>query len=169
MGGIINELEDGVNYLTDYLPQSLVSASKEMIETCYNVGFERLLDEDEDTSLNESIDTVLFQAANELLNLMKMSIKKQGYDFNELVASEIINSLYRKWVKRGKIRMKVKKWVRTLAKTLFIIGAFVMFGLAGNCEVYPNYPMSKVLIYSCISAICFLPYLLIFAYESEDD
>ena len=95
MDGIINELEDGVNYLTDYLPKSLVSSSKEMIETFYNVGFERLFDEDEDTSINESIDTVLFQAANELLNLMKMSIKKQGYDFNELVAREIINSLYK--------------------------------------------------------------------------
>lgn len=95
MGGIINELEDGVNYLNDYLPQNLVSASKEMIETCYNISLQRLLDEDEDTSLDESIDTVLFQAANELLNLMKMSIKKQGYDFNELLASKIINSLYK--------------------------------------------------------------------------
>lgn len=91
MDGIINELEDGVNYLNDYLPQNLVSASKEMIEACYNI----MIDGGEDTSLDESINTVLFQAANELLNLMKMIIKKQGYDFNELLGSTIINSLYK--------------------------------------------------------------------------
>lgn len=66
--------------------------------------------------------------------------------------------------------MKVKKWVRTLAKILFIIGAFIVFGIAGNCDAYPNYPISKVLIYLSISVGLFLPYLLIFIHEgSEED
>ena len=66
--------------------------------------------------------------------------------------------------------MKVKKWVRTIAKALFVIGGFIVFGIAGNCDAYPNYPISKVLIYSIISAVLCLPYVLIFIHEwSEDD
>lgn len=66
--------------------------------------------------------------------------------------------------------MKVKKWVRRLSKALFFVGVCVVFGLAGNCDAYPNYPIYKVLIYSIISAVLFLPYLLIFIHEgSEDD
>lgn len=66
--------------------------------------------------------------------------------------------------------MKIKKWCKTLSKMLLFIGALVAFSLAGKCDMYPNYPMSKVLIYSIVSALCFLPYMLIFIYEeSEDD
>ena len=65
------------------------------------------------------------------------------------------------------IKLKVKKWVRTLAKSLFFIGAFIVFGLAGNCDAYPNYPIAKVLIYSMISAVLCLPYLLIFIHEGN--
>ncbi len=64
--------------------------------------------------------------------------------------------------------MKVKKGVRTLAKSLFVMGAFIFFGLAGNCDAYPNYPITKVLIYSIISAVLCLPYLLIFIHEEID-
>lgn len=64
--------------------------------------------------------------------------------------------------------MKVKKWVRNVAKVLFFVGVCVVVGLAGNCDAYPNFPITKVLIYALVSAICFLPYLLIFIYESED-
>lgn len=65
--------------------------------------------------------------------------------------------------------MKVKKWVRTTSKVLFFIGACITFGIAGNCDAYHNYSMSKVLIYSIVSALCLLPYFLIFIHESEDD
>lgn len=66
--------------------------------------------------------------------------------------------------------MKVKKWVRTLAKLLFFVGVCLVAGIAGNCDAYPNYPIYKVFIYSIISAVCFFPYLLIFIHEeSEED
>ena len=66
--------------------------------------------------------------------------------------------------------MKLKKWVRTLSKILFFVGVCLVAGIAGNCDAYPNYPITKVLIYSIISAVCFFPYLLIFIHEgSEDD
>lgn len=65
--------------------------------------------------------------------------------------------------------MKVKKWVRTVSKVLFFIGALVAFSLAGKCDMYPNYPMSKVFIYALVSVICFLPYFLIFIHEESED
>ena len=61
--------------------------------------------------------------------------------------------------------MKVKKSVRNVSKVLSFIGAIIAVGTAGNCDAYKNYPVSKVLIYSIISAICFLPYLFIFINE----
>ena len=71
--------------------------------------------------------------------------------------------------RRWKRKMKVKKWVRTASKVLFFIGVCITFGIAGNCDAYPDYPIGKVLIYALISAICFLPYLLIFINEESED
>lgn len=65
--------------------------------------------------------------------------------------------------------MKVKKGVRTLAKSLFVMGMFVAFGIAGNCDAYPNYPISKVLIYSIISAVLCLPDLVIFIHDGNEE
>lgn len=65
--------------------------------------------------------------------------------------------------------MKLKKWVRTTAKLLFFIGVCVVFGLAGNCDLYPTFPMKKVLIYALISIVLFSPYFFIFIHDIEDD
>lgn len=65
--------------------------------------------------------------------------------------------------------MKVKKWVRNLSKLLFFIGVCVIFGLAGNCDLYPTFPMKKVLIYTLISIVLFSPYFFIFIRDIEDD
>ena len=65
--------------------------------------------------------------------------------------------------------MKVKKSVRNISNVLFFIGAIIGIGIAGNCDVYPDYTMSKALIYSIISAICFLPYILIFIHEDSEE
>lgn len=65
--------------------------------------------------------------------------------------------------------MKFKKWVRTIAKLLFFIGVCVVFGLAGNCDLYPTFPMKKVLIYTVISIVLFSPYFFIFVHDIEDD
>lgn len=65
--------------------------------------------------------------------------------------------------------MKLKKWVRTTAKLLFFIGVCVVFGLAGNCDLYPNFPMKKVVIYTIVSLVLFSPYFFIFIHDIEDD
>ena len=65
--------------------------------------------------------------------------------------------------------MKVKKSVRNVSNVLFFIGAIIGVGIAGNCDTYQNYPMSKALIYSIISAICFVPYMLIFIHEDNEE
>lgn len=65
--------------------------------------------------------------------------------------------------------MKLKKWVRNLSKLLFFIGVCVVFGLAGNCDLYPTFPMKKVLIYTLISIVLFSPYFFIFVHDIEDD
>lgn len=65
--------------------------------------------------------------------------------------------------------MKIKKWVRNLSKLLFFIGVCVIFGLAGNCDLYPTFPMKKVLIYILISIVLFSPYFFIFVHDIEDD
>ena len=65
--------------------------------------------------------------------------------------------------------MKVKKWVRTTSKLLLFIGVCVVFGLAGNCDLYPTFPMKKVLIYTLISIVLFSPYFFIFVHDIEDD
>lgn len=67
------------------------------------------------------------------------------------------------------IKMKVKKWVRTTSKLLLFIGVCVVFGLAGNCDLYPTFPMKKVLIYTLISIVLFSPYFFIFIHDIEDD
>lgn len=65
--------------------------------------------------------------------------------------------------------MKIKKWVRTTSKLLLFIGVCVVFGLAGNCDLYPTFPMKKVLIYALISTVLFSPYFFIFIHDIEDD
>ena len=65
--------------------------------------------------------------------------------------------------------MKLKKWVRTLSKLLLFIGVCVVFGLAGNCDLYPTFPMKKVLIYTLISIVLFLPYFFIFIHDIDED
>ena len=65
--------------------------------------------------------------------------------------------------------MKIKKWVRNLSKLLFFIGVCVVFGLAGNCDLYPTFPMKKVLIYTLISIVLFSPYFFIFVHDIEGD
>ena len=65
--------------------------------------------------------------------------------------------------------MKLKKRVRNIAKLSFFIGVCVIFGLAGNCDLYPNFPMKKVLIYTLISIVLFSPYFFIFIHDIEDD
>ena len=62
-----------------------------------------------------------------------------------------------------------KKSIRNISNVLFFIGAIIGIGIAGNCDAYQNYQMSKVLIYSIITAICFLPYLLIFIHEDSEE
>ena len=65
--------------------------------------------------------------------------------------------------------MKFKKWVRIIAKLLFFIGVCVVFGLAGNCDLYPTFPMKKVLIYTLISIVLFSPYFFIFIHDIDED
>ena len=64
--------------------------------------------------------------------------------------------------------MKVKKWVRNLSKSLLFIGVCVVFGLAGNCDLYPTFPIEKVLIYTLISIVLFSPYFFIFIHDIDE-
>ena len=91
---------------------------------------------------------------------------------------EIENIIDKEWNKLEKeykhqllegIKMKVKKWVRNLSKSLLFIGVCLVFGLAGNCDLYPTFPMKKVLIYTVISIVLFSPYFFIFIHDIEDD
>lgn len=61
--------------------------------------------------------------------------------------------------------MKVKKSVRNIAYTLFAIGLLISTGLASNSEINS---LSTILIYSAISIILSLPYVLIFIHDLKE-
>ena len=61
--------------------------------------------------------------------------------------------------------MKVKKSVRNIAFTLFAIGLLISTGLASNSEINS---LSTILIYSTISMVLSVPYMLIFINELKE-
>ena len=61
--------------------------------------------------------------------------------------------------------MKVKKYVRNISFISFIIGLLMLTGLASNSEINS---LSAILIYSTISMVLSVPYMLIFINELKE-
>lgn len=63
--------------------------------------------------------------------------------------------------------MKVRKWVKVMSKVLLVVGVFIAFGVAGNCDTNPTYPLYKVIIYMNIALVLILQNVVICC-ESEE-
>lgn len=62
--------------------------------------------------------------------------------------------------------MKPKKWVEITSKILLLIGFIIAFGVAGNCDTNPTYPLYKVIVYMNIALVLILQNVVI-GCESE--